>query len=74
MKYFDSDYLEGCAPEILEALQKSNFDQTPGYGKDSYCESAKEKIKDWYDKNIDLLMAVWNELYPDIPLKIKEKI
>lgn len=45
MKYFDSDYLEGCAPEILEALQKSNFDQTPGYGKDSYCESAKEKIK-----------------------------
>ena len=45
MKYFDSDYLEGCAPEILEALQKSNFDQTPAYGKDSYCESAKEKIK-----------------------------
>lgn len=45
MKYFDSDYLEGCCPEILEALQKTNFEQTPGYGEDKYCESAKQKIK-----------------------------
>ena len=45
MKYFDSDYLEGCAPEILEALSKTNFEQTPGYGKDKYSDSAKEKIK-----------------------------
>ena len=45
MKYFDSDYLEGCAPEILEALSKANFEQTPGYGKDKYSDSAKEKIK-----------------------------
>ena len=45
MKFFDSDYLEGCAPEILEALSKTNFEQTEGYGKDFYSERAKEKIK-----------------------------
>ena len=45
MKYFDSDYLEGCAPEILKKLAETNFEQTAGYGTDSYCESAKSKIK-----------------------------
>ena len=45
MKFFDSDYLEGCAPEILEALSKTNFEQTESYGKDFYSERAKEKIK-----------------------------
>ena len=34
----------------------------------------ERKIKNWYDKNTDLLILAWNELYPDMPLKIKEKI
>ena len=34
----------------------------------------EKKIKDWYDKNVDLLVYGWNELYPNIPIKIKEKI
>ncbi len=41
---FESDYLEGAHPSILDALGKTNFDQTPGYGVDEYCEKAKEKI------------------------------
>lgn len=43
--YFNSDYLEGGHPRILEKLAGTNLEQTPGYGADQYCESAREKIK-----------------------------
>lgn len=42
---FDSDYLEGCLPQILEAFEKSNLEQTPGYGEDQYCEKARELVR-----------------------------
>ena len=42
---FQSDYNNGMLPEILEALAKTNNDKTPGYGFDSYTETAKEKIR-----------------------------
>ncbi|MCQ2182550.1 MAG: beta-eliminating lyase-related protein [Bacteroidales bacterium] len=42
---FDSDYLEGCLPEILEAFRETNLIQTVGYGEDEYCEEAREMIK-----------------------------
>lgn len=42
---FDSDYLEGCLPEILEAFQKTNYEQTPGYGEDDFCAEARELVK-----------------------------
>ena len=45
MIHFDSDYTEGCIPEILEALQKSNEEQTDGYGMDPPCEHARELIR-----------------------------
>lgn len=45
MRFFDSDYLEGAHPAILEKLTATNFEQTPGYGCDKYCESARAKIK-----------------------------
>ncbi|MCD8380807.1 MAG: low specificity L-threonine aldolase [Lachnospiraceae bacterium] len=45
MWYFDSDYLEGAHPKILERLLATNSEQTPGYGEDCYCTSAKEKIR-----------------------------
>lgn len=45
MLYFDSDYLEGAHPNILDKLIASNFEQTPGYGTDTYCESARQKIR-----------------------------
>ncbi|MDD4124729.1 MAG: aminotransferase class I/II-fold pyridoxal phosphate-dependent enzyme [Eubacteriales bacterium] len=45
MLHFDSDYMEGAHPDVLERLIKTNFIQTPGYGTDIYCDMAKEKIK-----------------------------
>ncbi|MCR5288705.1 MAG: low specificity L-threonine aldolase [Treponema sp.] len=46
---FECDYAEGCHPAILEALTASNFDQTPGYGLDPYCEEARSMIKNVCD-------------------------
>lgn len=45
MYSFTNDYSEGAHPLILEALQKTNLEQTDGYGLDPYCEKATEKIK-----------------------------
>lgn len=45
MIYFNNDYAEGCHPKVLEALVKTNLEQTPGYGEDEFCRSAAEKIK-----------------------------
>lgn len=42
---FQCDYAEGAHPAILEKMMETNFEQTPGYGNDAYCESAREKIK-----------------------------
>lgn len=42
---FDSDYMESCAPEILEKISSINLDKNSGYGTDIYCQSAKEKIE-----------------------------
>ena len=30
MYHFESDYLEGCCPQILEALRETNLEQTLG--------------------------------------------
>ena len=45
MLSFQSDYIMGAHPEILDALVKTNFEALSGYGTDKYCDSAKEKIK-----------------------------
>ena len=37
MIYFNNDYSEGCHPKVLEALTKTNMEQTPGYGMDAHC-------------------------------------
>lgn len=42
---FESDYLEGAAPEIMQRLNETNLEQTAGYGTDPYCAAAWEKIK-----------------------------
>ena len=44
MQHFDSDYMEGMHPLILDALVKTNMQKTAGYGTDEYCASAREKI------------------------------
>ena len=42
---FASDYAEGAHPKILERLIAINFEANPGYGTDTYCESARQKIR-----------------------------
>ena len=41
MIYFNSDYLEGAHPAIMERLSKTNMEQTVGYGEDEYCAAAR---------------------------------
>ena len=56
---FQSDYEEGCIPEILEALQNTNYEQTSGYGIDSHCENAKKLIREACNKpNADIEFVV----------------
>ena len=45
MLYFSNDYSEGAHPKILENLIKTNFVPQVGYGDDSFCLSAAEKIR-----------------------------
>lgn len=45
MIYFHNDYSEGCHDKILQRLQQTNLEQTPGYGTDEYCHSAAQKIR-----------------------------
>lgn len=45
MILFECDYTEGACPEILKRLEETNFVQTPGYGEDEFCESARGKIR-----------------------------
>lgn len=42
---FTSDYMEGAHPRILEALTATNMEQTPGYGLDPFCGSARDRIR-----------------------------
>lgn len=45
MLSFESDYIQGAHPQILENLIKTNMEVQTGYGFDKYSESAKAKIK-----------------------------
>lgn len=44
MLYFDSDYMEGCHPLILNKLSEINLEKNSGYGTDKYTKSAEAKI------------------------------
>lgn len=46
---FKNDYSEGCHPRILEALTRTNLDQTVGYGLDEHCANAAALIKQAVD-------------------------
>ena len=43
---FESDYICGAHPAVLEALAKTNLEPVPGYGADRFCAQAAEKILD----------------------------
>lgn len=42
---FESDYIVGAHPKILQSLTESNFEILSGYGNDVYCKNACKKIK-----------------------------
>ena len=43
---FQCDYNEGCAPEILSALARTNMEQNVGYGEDPHCDNARRLIRE----------------------------
>lgn len=49
MYHFESDYLEGCCPQILEALRETNLEQTLGYGEDPHCSQAADMVRYVFD-------------------------
>ena len=46
MDLFLCDYGEGCHPNILKALERTNLEQTHGYGMDPHCDHARALIKE----------------------------
>ncbi|MGN0803644.1 MAG: threonine aldolase family protein, partial [Candidatus Faecivicinus sp.] len=42
---FNSDYVEGAHPRILQRMMDENTVQRSGYGRDEVCESARERIR-----------------------------
>ena len=45
MLYFDTDYMAGAHPKVMERLVQTNAEQTVGYGSDDYTARAKELVK-----------------------------
>ncbi len=49
---FKNDYSEGAHPDILDALQRTNFEQHEGYSEDIYCHKAAALLKE-HTGNVD---------------------
>lgn len=45
MLYFDTDYMEGAYPAVMDALVRTNLEHTVGYGSDPYTAKAREAIR-----------------------------
>ena len=43
---FQSDYQEACHEKILQRLTEEDRQPYPGYGSDSICNSAKNRIRE----------------------------
>lgn len=44
MLHFDTDYMEGAHPKIMERLMATNLEQTTGYGTDNHTLTARKMI------------------------------
>lgn len=44
MLYFDSDYMAGAHPTVMQRLVETNMEHTVGYGCDQYTQQAKQLI------------------------------
>lgn len=45
MYNFRNDYSEGAHPQVLDALTRTNFEATAGYGEDEYCMAAARAVR-----------------------------
>lgn len=57
---FKNDYSEGAHERIINALVKTNLEQTTGYGEDTYCFQAIELLKNKMERkdvNIHLMVG-----------------
>lgn len=45
MIYFNNDYSEGCHEKVMAKLMETNMEQHFGYGEDTICASAADKIR-----------------------------
>ena len=45
MLHFDTDYMEGAHPDILQRLIETNLQQTVGYGQDEFCREARQLVR-----------------------------
>lgn len=43
--HFNNDYSRGAHPKVIDKIVQTNMKLECGYGFDSYCSSAKNKIK-----------------------------
>lgn len=46
MIYFDSDYMAGAHPNVMQRLVETNSEQTTGYGTDAYTARAVELVRE----------------------------
>lgn len=46
MLHFESDYLAGAHPEVMELLSRTNLERSAGYGADDHCRHAAELIRE----------------------------
>lgn len=44
MLSFETDYIQGAHPRLLERLAETNLEPQSGYGEDCYCRAAREKL------------------------------
>lgn len=61
MLCFASDYMDGAHEKVLEKLIKTNMEHLPGYGVDSYCQSAKEKLRHCAAAIMQMFIFWWAE-------------
>ena len=45
MLHFECDYACGAAQPVLDALVRTNGEETSGYGEDPHCERARDLIR-----------------------------
>lgn len=45
MIHFDTDYMSGAHPEVMQRLLETNLEHTPGYGADIYTSKAADLIR-----------------------------